>query len=103
VRGRFAVVTGPASRLGLATANRFADEGMKVVSADVQGDALAAAETAIQGRGVGVLAVRTDVTSRDAVDAAFANVPVVFNNAGVAATAATLRPRAWKGALADWD
>ena len=28
---------------------------------------------------------------------------MVFNNAGVAATAATLRLRAWEGTLADWD
>ena len=52
----------------------------------------------------------TDVASPDAVeqlaDAAFerfGNVHVLFNNAGVAASAATLRLRAWEGALADWD
>ena len=28
---------------------------------------------------------------------------MLFNNAGVAATAATLRLRAWEGSLADWD
>ena len=28
---------------------------------------------------------------------------IVFNNAGVAATAATLRSRAWEGSLADWE
>jgi NAD(P)-dependent dehydrogenase (short-subunit alcohol dehydrogenase family) len=68
------------------------------------------AEKAISSKGVEVLAVRCDVTSQDAVDdlavaafGAFGHVHVVFNNAGVAATAATLRLRAWEGALADWD
>jgi NAD(P)-dependent dehydrogenase (short-subunit alcohol dehydrogenase family) len=110
VRGRVAVVTGAASGIGLATAQRFADEGMQLVLADIEADALAAAETAIKARGVAVLAVPTDVASADAVEAladaafsTFGNVHVVFNNAGVAATAATLRLRAWESALADWD
>lgn len=110
VKGRVAVVTGAASGIGLATAHRFADEGMHLVLADIEDDALAAAEAAIKAKGRDVLAVRTDVASQDAVsrlaDAAFStfgNVHVLFNNAGVAATAATLRQRAWEGSLADWD
>jgi NAD(P)-dependent dehydrogenase (short-subunit alcohol dehydrogenase family) len=110
VRGRVAVVTGAASGIGLATAHRFADEGMQLVLADIEGDALAAAETAIKAKGAAVLAVATDVASADAVEAlaaaafsTFGNVHVVFNNAGVAATAATLRLRAWESSLADWD
>jgi NAD(P)-dependent dehydrogenase (short-subunit alcohol dehydrogenase family) len=105
-----AVVTGAASGIGLATAHRFADEGMQVVLADVEAEPLAAAEAAIKATGADVLAVRTDVASPNAVqrlaDAAFStfgNVHVVFNNAGVAATAGTLRLRAWEGSLADWD
>ena len=39
----------------------------------------------------------------DAAFGTFGRVHVVFNNAGVAATAATLRLRAWEGTLADWD
>ncbi|MDG2112641.1 MAG: SDR family NAD(P)-dependent oxidoreductase [Actinomycetota bacterium] len=109
-KDRVAVVTGAASGIGLATAHRFADEGMHLVLADIESDALALAEEAIRAKGVDVLARRTDVMSEDAVfelaDAAFekfGTVHVVFNNAGVAATAATLRTRAWEGSLADWD
>ena len=38
--GKVAVVTGAASGIGLATATRFAEEGMKVVLADIQQDQL---------------------------------------------------------------
>jgi NAD(P)-dependent dehydrogenase (short-subunit alcohol dehydrogenase family) len=110
VKGRVAVVTGAASGIGLATAHRFADEGMRLVLADIESEPLGAAEAAIKAKDADVLAVRTDVASQDAVtrlaDAAFStfgNVHVVFNNAGVAATGATLRLRAWEGSLADWD
>ena len=110
VKDRVAVVTGAASGIGLATAHRFAAEGMHLVLADIEADALAAAEAAIKATGVEVLAVQSDVASPEAVDRladaafdTFGRVHVVFNNAGVAATAATLRLRAWEGTLADWD
>lgn len=110
VRGRVAVVTGAASGIGLATAHRFADEGMHLVLADIEADSLAAAEAAIAAKGVDVLARRTDVTSAadvealaDATYGRFGAAHVVFNNAGVAATAATLRARAWEGTVADWE
>ena len=39
--GKVAVVTGAASGIGLAVASRLAEEGMRVVLADIEADALA--------------------------------------------------------------
>ena len=49
--GRVAVVTGAASGIGKAMCERFAREGMKVVMADVEGDALREAGRQIEGLG----------------------------------------------------
>lgn len=90
--GKVAVVTGAASGIGLALATRFADEGMDVVMADVERDALDVAAKRLAGR-VGaehVLAVPTDVRDDAAVEALaaatfdrFGTAHVVCNNAGV--------------------
>jgi NAD(P)-dependent dehydrogenase (short-subunit alcohol dehydrogenase family) len=90
LRGKVAVVTGGASGIGRALAETFGREGMKVVLADVEPDALAKTAREIGEMGVEVLAVETDVTKPSDVDrlaertlAAFAGVHVVCNNAGV--------------------
>jgi NAD(P)-dependent dehydrogenase (short-subunit alcohol dehydrogenase family) len=108
--GRVAVVTGAASGMGLAFAHRFAEEGMKVVLADIESEPLAMAEAALKAKGGDVLALRTNVMSEDDIarlaDQAFSqfgNVHVLCNNAGVAATAATLRSRPWESSLGDWE
>ncbi|MEZ5265596.1 MAG: SDR family NAD(P)-dependent oxidoreductase [Acidimicrobiales bacterium] len=92
LEGKTAVVTGAASGMGLAFAQAFLGEGMRVVAADVEAPALARAEeqlAAIAGADR-VLAVRTDVADpasvfalRDAALERFGRVHVVCNNAGV--------------------
>ena len=91
VRDRVAVVTGGGSGIGRALIDVFAREGARVVVADI--DAAAAEETAagVRTRGGQAIAVRTDVTELDSVqalaDRAFAEfgaVDVLCNNAGVA-------------------
>ena len=66
-QGRVAVVTGAASGIGLASATRFAEEGMKVVLADIQQDALDLAVASLQQAGHDVIGVRTDVSQCEQV------------------------------------
>ena len=91
IAGKTAVITGAGSGMGRAFAERFADEGMNIVLADVEVPRLDEAAENVTGRGVEVLAVPTDVSDADAVerlrDAAlerFGRVNLVCNNAGVA-------------------
>ena len=85
LEGRVAVITGGGGGIGLASARRLTSEGAKVVIADI--DEAAGAAAADQ---VGGLFVATDVTDPVAVDAlfaaahdAFGSVDVAFNNAGI--------------------
>ena len=104
-KDRVAVVTGAASGIGYAMAERFAGEGMKVVLADIQADALEEAEGNLRSAGAEVLAVETDVARAESVEHlrdraldAFGAVHVVCNNAGVVA-----RGNVWETTAGDWD
>jgi NAD(P)-dependent dehydrogenase (short-subunit alcohol dehydrogenase family) len=103
--GRVAVVTGAASGIGLATATRLAQEGMRVVLADVERASLDAAVSKLLGQGHEVLGVPTDVSQWDAIQhlaeqtlSAFGQVNVVHNNAGVVRAG-----RMEELSLADWE
>jgi NAD(P)-dependent dehydrogenase (short-subunit alcohol dehydrogenase family) len=108
ISGKVAVVTGAASGIGRALAERFAAEGMKVVLADIEPAPLAAAEAAIKAKGATAIAVRTDVMRErdverlaDAAFDAFGNVHVLCNNAGVSGGAGA--DGVWNCAMEDWD
>ena len=90
LRGRVAVVTGAASGIGRALALGFAEQGCRVVLADVEQDPLDEAADLVTTTGVEALAVRTDVTDAESVEALaaaaverFGVVNVLCNNAGV--------------------
>ncbi len=100
-----AVITGAASGIGRGLAERFAEEGMKVVLADVEEEALAKLESNLKTKGATVLTVRTDVSNATEVEnlavqtlKAFGAVHILCNNAGVVCS----RP-VWEHTLADWE
>ena len=102
--GKTAVVTGAASGIGFALAERFARAGLDIVLADIEQEALDAAEQKIAALGVQTLAVRTDVSDEAAVQALaaaaierFGAVHLVCNNAGVESSA-----DAWLGPISAW-
>lgn len=91
VAGKVAFITGGASGLGLAMARSFTAAGMKVVIADIEDDALAAAKEEFAESNADVITMKVDVTDRGAMEQAakdtieaFGKVHVLCNNAGVA-------------------
>ena len=104
-KDKVAVITGAASGIGRALAERCVQEGMKAVLADVEAEPLATAEASLKASGATVLAVQTDVSQARDVEAlaqktmeAFGAVHVLCNNAGVGTEAAV-----WESTLAEWE
>jgi NAD(P)-dependent dehydrogenase (short-subunit alcohol dehydrogenase family) len=104
-KGRTAVITGAASGFGLEASRIAAREGMNVVMADVQQDALAKAADEIIALGAQVLSFRLDVSKAAEVEALgaataarFGAPHLVFNNAGVG-TGGLI----WEATVKDWE
>jgi NAD(P)-dependent dehydrogenase (short-subunit alcohol dehydrogenase family) len=91
--GRVALVTGGASGIGKATAQRIAAEGGSVLIADVQDDAGAAVVEEIEGSGGAAAFVHLDVTDEQGWAHAvaetierFGGLDILVNNAGIGDT-----------------
>ncbi len=92
LQDRVAIVTGAARGIGRRIAGRFADEGARVVIADILDNEATATAAAITDRGGVALAVRTDVSNAASVTAAahqareaFGPVSILVNNAAIVA------------------
>lgn len=106
--GAVAVITGGASGIGLAAAEKLAARGLKVAIADLPGEKLDAAATqvaAVAPGGAGdVLAVATDVSRpedmerlEEIVAGRFGGTDLLMNNAGVQPGSAIFGP------FANWE
>ncbi len=91
--GKVAVITGGASGIGLAMAEAFGTEGMKLVLADIEQGALDRAVQSLLDRGHDAIGILCDVAKYDQVEAVaqaakarFGKIHVVCNNAGVSIT-----------------
>ncbi len=101
LKGKVAIVTGAASGIGRAIAEKYVREGARVCIADVSAQG---ARSAAQAMGEAALAVPMDVTDERQVDdgvaqcvAKFGGVDVLVSNAGVQHIAAVVELK-----LADW-
>ena len=104
--GKVAVVTGAASGMGRAFARRFAEEGMRVVLADVEREALDRAVAELRAAGFTALGVPVDVSSRASLQAlaaaavdAYGAIDLAVNNAGVEGY---LDGPLWEATEKDW-
>ncbi len=106
--GAVAVITGGASGIGLAAAEKLAARGLKVVLADLPGEKLDAAATQVASVAMGgagdVLAVATDVSRpedlerlEEIVAGRFGGADLLMNNAGVQPGSAIFGP------FANWE
>ena len=107
-KGKTAVITGAASGIGYALAEKFANEGMNIVLADIEQDALEIAVKKISDIGVESFGINIDVMHKDSVEhlfnesiKAFSKVHILCNNAGVAST--VVADGIWELDEKDWD
>jgi NAD(P)-dependent dehydrogenase (short-subunit alcohol dehydrogenase family) len=104
--GRVAVITGGAGGIGRAMGERFAHEGMSVVLADIEPEALATSAGKLRAEGLEVTGVVCDVADygsverlRDAAIEQYGGVHLLCNNAGIGAGA---EGALWEHELNDW-
>lgn len=104
--GKVAVVTGAGQGIGRALVEKFTEEGMKAVVADVVPELVERTTAALRDDGRDVVGVVTDVTSLESVEAlrdatldAFGAVHVVCNNAGIGSGS---EGQIWEHHVNDW-
>jgi len=90
LKDQVAIVTGAASGIGKAIAEKYASEGAKIVIADLNLDAANATAAEIKGAGGQAMGVAMNVTSEDEVNAgiattmkAYGRIDILVSNAGI--------------------
>lgn len=86
LKDKVAIITGAAKGIGFATAQRFAQEGAKVMIADIGLEALKAAALEIPGSEAYVMNVTDRASIQVAVDQIMqrhGRIDILINNAGI--------------------
>lgn len=98
LKDKVAIITGSGRGIGEATAVKFAEEGAKVVVADMSQESIDAVVNkikAMNGQAIGVIANVTDTASVNEMIqktlAAFGRLDIIVNNAGITADAQLLK------------
>ena len=106
--GKTAVITGAASGIGKAMAERFAQEKMQVVLADIEEEALEKTVENLRQYQYRVIGVKTDVLVEESINELFAkataeygNIHILCNNAGIGANSGN--KAIWEIDKQDWD
>lgn len=104
LHGRVGLVTGAASGIGLAVAEAFAGEGIKVVLTDINAAQLASHVARLSDDGADVHGIAVDVRDPEAVDHAgqeainrFGALHIAVNNAGIVNRGVT-----WELPVKEW-
>lgn len=107
-QNKVAVITGGGSGIGEAMAHRFADEGMRLLLADIDMDAAERVSAAIRVKGGTALAAKADVSRQQDIDtladlawSQLGSADLICANAGVV-PAGRYRP-VWEYPLEDWQ
>lgn len=105
-RDKVAVVTGAASGIGRALAERFAVEGMKIILADIEEGALTRTASEMKEKGATVFGVLIDVSKAKEVETlaqktleVFGAVHILCNNAGVSGDFGA----SWEQTIENWE
>ena len=106
--GKTAVITGAASGIGKAMAERFAQEKMQVVLADIEEEALEKTVENLRQYQHRVIGIKTDVLVEESINELFAkataeygNIHILCNNAGIGANSGN--KAIWEIEKQDWD
>lgn len=107
---RVAVVTGGGHGIGKAYARRLAEEGAKLVIAELDGVAALAVAEELSAEGYEALGIQTDVADPDSVQRMtqasierFGRIDILVNNAAIFATIPMSRSAFDKITIEEWD
>lgn len=108
LKDRVAIITGAAQGVGRATAHRFAQDGARVVIADVNEAKGHTVAEELRSEGCPALFVATDVADEAKCEAlaaatleAYGRIDILVNDAAIFSTI-TMRPF-WELSVAEWD